>query len=89
MKIKMRFCEVGNRVVFNISEKDLLLSYKFTEGFADSKPDYAGSYKVVSSFTEQKLPTKDKSMNDDVTIYGIPFSEVTNIFNGITVTIGV
>lgn len=40
---------------------------------------YAGPYEVTPlAFTEQKLPTKNKNMLDDVTVFEIPYDEVSN-----------
>lgn len=51
-------------------------------------PAYTGTYKVKPKVTEQVLLTKNKSMLDDVTVFQIPFSEVSNPSGGTTVTIG-
>ena len=51
-------------------------------------PDYSGSYSVTPKVTEQVLPTKDKSMLDDVTIFQVPFQETDNPSGGKTVVIG-
>lgn len=54
-----------------------------------SKTDqYDGPYTVVPSFSEQKLSTKNKQMNDDVLVLEIPYSEVTNTSGGLTINIG-
>lgn len=50
-------------------------------------PYYRGDYEVTPKITEQTLPTKQKSMSDDVTIKPIPTNEVSNPY-GITFTIG-
>lgn len=40
---------------------------------------YEGPYEVTPlAFIEQKLPTKDKNMLDDVTVFEIPYDEVSN-----------
>ena len=49
---------------------------------------YDGSYEVTPTIEQQILQTKNKTMIDDLTIKSIPYSEVTNTSNGITVTIG-
>lgn len=49
---------------------------------------YTGDYIVIPKVTEQTLETAHKLMTDDVTIKEIPFSKVSNIFNGYTVNIG-
>lgn len=51
-------------------------------------PYYEGSYVVTPRVTEQLLPTKDTVLEDDVTIFQIPYSSVSNPAGGNTVTIG-
>ncbi len=52
-------------------------------------PPYTGSYEVTPSVVgEQVLQTKDKYMTDDLVILEIPYSEVSNTTDGITVYIG-
>lgn len=51
-------------------------------------PAYTGEYIVTPRVYEQYLDTDNKVMSDDVTILEIPKSEVENIYNGLTVTIG-
>lgn len=51
-------------------------------------PDYTGSYTVTPKVTQVVLPTKNKSMVNDVTVFQIPFKEVDNPSGGKTVTIG-
>lgn len=49
---------------------------------------YDGEYEVTPSIEPQVLETNQKFMDDDVTVKKIPYAEVTNTANGITVTIG-
>lgn len=49
---------------------------------------YEGEYDVTPKVSEQTLPTRDKSMRDDVTVFAIPYAEVINIGGGYTATIG-
>jgi hypothetical protein len=48
---------------------------------------YNGDYVVTPDLTGRTLPTKDKSMIDDVVVKPIPIYEVSNT-HGITVIIG-
>lgn len=89
MRIKLRFCEEVSNIKLSFAEEGIRVKYKFTDTFVNSKPDYTGTYTVTPTFNIQTLFTKDKSMDDDVTIYAIPVSEVSNPQNGITMTIGV
>ncbi len=54
----------------------------------DKYPEYDGSYSVKPRIVEQTLPTKKKSMENDMTVEAINYLEVTNPEGGITVTIG-
>ena len=55
----------------------------------ESKPPYEGDYTAVSDIHDLvRLPTKGRSMLDDVVIQPIPFYEVSNPQGGVTITIG-
>lgn len=54
----------------------------------DKYPEYEGSYSVAPRVVEQTLPTKQKSMEEDMTVEAINYLEVTNPEGGKTVTIG-
>lgn len=48
---------------------------------------YEGPYEVIPKpWLDQVLPTKDKTMTDDVTVFEVPYAEVANP-HGTTVTI--
>lgn len=47
---------------------------------------YPGPYEVIPKTYDQILPTKDKNMSDDVTVFEIPYAEVSNP-DGTTVNI--
>lgn len=49
---------------------------------------YNGAYKITPKISEQTMPTKDKSMRADITIFSIPYAETTNLGGGYTATIG-
>lgn len=51
-------------------------------------PYYSGPYEVTPKTTEQVLQTKDKSMSDNVKIFSIPYAVTSNVFGGLTATIG-
>ena len=51
-------------------------------------PEYEGEYIITPSVEQQTMQTKNKAMNNDVTILAIPYAEVTNNTGGKTVTIG-
>lgn len=50
-------------------------------------PDYTGDYEVTPKLTDQTLPTKDKSMTDDVVVKEVPVARVSNPSGGKTCTI--
>ena len=52
------------------------------------KEAYKGPYEVEPSSEEQILLTKEKNMVEDFIIRPIPYAEVTNTSQGITVMIG-
>lgn len=54
----------------------------------DRYPEYEGGYTVIPRKVEQTLPTKQKSMEEDMTVEAINYLEVTNPEGGKTVTIG-
>ena len=56
--------------------------------FEKEKEYYDGSYEIKPTTETQVMQTKEKVMSDDLTITAIPYAEVTNLANGITVTIG-
>lgn len=49
---------------------------------------YTGEYIVTPTVAGQTLETQNKLMTDDVTVEAIPYHEVSNLFNGLTITIG-
>ena len=49
---------------------------------------YTGEYQIVPRVTEQNMLTRNKLMTDNVIVKAIPYAEVSNTSNGITVTIG-
>lgn len=49
---------------------------------------YTGAYEVEPIATAQTLPTKDKLLNNDIDISGVPMSTTTNSGGGKTVNIG-
>lgn len=62
--------------------------------YVTTAEDYTGSYEVTSFTaaplltTTLVLPTNDKHMLDDVTVYSVPTSEEYNEYGGVTLTIG-
>lgn len=50
--------------------------------------EFEGPYEVKPLVESQTLYTKEKLMKEDLVVLAIPYAEVTNLSNGITVTIG-
>ena len=53
----------------------------------ETHPEYEGEYSVIPKTTAQTLPTADKIMRNDLTVFSIPYWETGNI-SGTTVYIG-
>lgn len=68
--------------------KEIKLSVEAIGSGGGDFPYYTGSYAVIPKIKEQKLATKNKSLVDDVTIFQIPYAEVSNPAGGKTITIG-
>jgi len=84
-----------NEIVIPIKliETEPTIKIKLSEtgggGGGERLPYYTGSYKITPRKAEITLPTKNKSMANDVTIFQIPYSTVRNESGGDTVTIGI
>lgn len=50
-------------------------------------PDYKGDYEVTPKLVDQTLPTKDRSMTQDVVVKEVPVARVSNPSGGKTCTI--
>lgn len=49
---------------------------------------YSGSYEITPSVKKQTLSTKNKLLSKDITVFEIPYYEVSNVANGVTIIIG-
>lgn len=49
---------------------------------------YDGAYNVTTLITAQRLPTRSKTMRDDVRIEMIPTREIPNAAGGVTFIVG-
>lgn len=99
MKIKVNFLEsdailkakfIQSKCCFKaFSEIDEHIDINFGELFFINKGDiYEGIYNVIPRVYPQRLETKEKLMEDNVTVEVIPIAKVINLSNGYTVTIG-
>ena len=52
-----------------------------------SFPDYEGTYEVTPTMGEQVLPSRARTMRDDVTVHAIPYTQTTNESGGYTAII--
>lgn len=65
-----------------------IVQYPDSVPIHDKYPEYEGSYSVTPLVRQQVLPTKETSMENDMTIEAINYLEVLNPQGGKTVTIG-
>lgn len=80
----------GGKGLPDVSEDDdgKILQVEGGEWVAKKLPVYEGEYEVVPTFENQKIPTKELLMGDDVTVSAIPVVTVSNAAGGNTVIIG-
>ncbi|MBR1810796.1 MAG: hypothetical protein IJ766_03975 [Clostridia bacterium] len=69
----------------SVSKRITATAYRATK---DGGAPYEGAYAIFPAFESQTLPTKGKSMTDDVTVEAIKISRTTNASGGKTVYIG-
>lgn len=50
-------------------------------------PEYQGTYSIIPATSDQTIMTKGRLMKENVTVQEIPYFEVSNASNGVTVTI--
>lgn len=81
---------MADNIVMNSSEPVVNLSFNMgvVYGGGDRLPNYEGSYTVVPKIQGIVLPTKDRSMTNDLTITQVPYEQVENPSGGDTVIIG-
>lgn len=77
--------EESKQIEFDI-ENENKIDFEMSTPIAHAP--YAGSYTVTPRVTEQQLPTKDKYMQDNVTVFQIPYQAVSNPAGGKTIIIG-
>lgn len=88
MKLKVKFNEVESFQV-RFVHQECTFRPSFGEIVTLRTTDtYEGPYDVIPRVYQQVLETKDKLMLDDVTVEVIPRTQVINLKNGYTVTIG-
>lgn len=91
MKIEVEFKE--NNVPFDVDFKEDNTSLGIDFGSiqyvtkGEASP-YEGEYIVTPKVQQQTMPTKDKTLKDDILVKEIPFFNVSNTSGGDTVYIG-
>jgi len=85
----------GQRVIDGVLYLDVFLENSSQEleiemvgGSEGRLPWYLGDYEVDPRKVEQTLPTKNKSMREDVVIHPIFYQETSNLSGGLTAVIG-
>lgn len=79
MRLNFKFEQEGSYFASNFGQIQTI-----TEYIGDP---YVGEYTVTPTVEEQIMQTKEKIMRDDVTIQAIPYFEVSNTSDGVTVYI--
>lgn len=92
MRLSVRFREQDMRfsVGFAESRSDFTAVFDNLE-IVSKAPDvefYGGPYEIVPAVKEQRLETAHKMLDENLVVKEIPYSEVSNLANGLTVTIG-
>ena len=96
LKANARFIDGTMNVVARFASAELQVEADFINPVRTSQQyeDYTGDYEVTSFCAEPLLttslilPTSDKHMLDNVTVYSVPTSEEYNTAGGVTFTIG-
>lgn len=90
MILEMDFKETVKTFGLEFKEEDQTFDPQFESlQIANVNADYyTGEYELTPKGYLQTLETAQKIMADDVKVRAIPYAEVTNLANGLTVTIG-
>lgn len=89
MQLNVKFVENEKRISAEFGEvHGNKIDLDFGEVYGTTASKYEGSYEVVPKVVAQTLPTAQKIMQKDLVIAVIPYAEVSNLFDGKTVTIG-
>lgn len=89
MKLHITFNEINSDIHTQFIQTHCTFQTDFGEIILVKSDDvYTGDYDVIPRVYQQILETKDKVMNDDVTVEEIPIAKVLNLSGGLTATIG-
>lgn len=90
LRIDVAFKQTRQTLELDMAAGDQTLELTFdnfqrVDGAADY---YDGAYDVTTLITAQRLPTRSKTMRDDVRIDMIPTREIQNAAGGVTFIVG-
>lgn len=91
MTVKMRFKENTQKLAIGFFEKQNSFAVNFsgmqviTQYIGDP---YEGEYEITPMVTAQTMPTKNKTLTEDLTVLAIPYHDVSNTAGGRTIYIG-
>lgn len=90
MKFYVKFTESNLKFSTKFAESNLKFNVPFNhfQHVSVEAFSYDGAYDVTPTTEPQTLKTKNKYLKDDVVVKSIPYSEIANVANGITVIIG-
>lgn len=80
--------QTNNQFALTLREEKELFKLKLDLAYKDIYEHYKGEYIINPKIVSQTMETKDKVMNDDVTINEIYYNETENLSGGMTVQIG-
>lgn len=87
--VPMRVAATNTEIPVSVATDTVNLSVGLGAAYSMASADtYEGEYTVTPRLEDQYLETNGKIMRDDVTVYQIPISRVSNPYDGITVLIG-
>lgn len=72
----------------SLKERKQTFNLKLDLAYKDIHEHYKGEYIINPRVVSQTMETKDKIMDDDVTINEIYYNETENLSGGMTVQIG-
>lgn len=86
LRIDVAFKQTRQTLELNMAAGDQTFdNFQRVDGAADY---YDGAYDVTPLITAQRLPTRSKTMRDDVRIDMIPTREIPNAAGGVTFIVG-
>ena len=80
--------QANNHFTLTLREEKELFNLKLDLTYKDIHEHYKGEYIINPRVVSQTMETKDKIMDDDVTINEIYYNETENLSGGMTVQIG-